>query len=349
MPLVKPPRLRRGDRVAVVSPSWGGPGAHPARYAMGRRALQEMFGLEVVEMPHALADPEWLARNPQARAADLEAAFADPSVRAVIASIGGEDSVRVLPHLDLGTIARNPKIFLGYSDATSIHLACFKAGVTSFYGPTVMAGFAENGGMFDYCADSVRGTLFSAEPVGTIEPNRGGWTAEFLEWADPSLNDRKRALTPSSGPRTLQGRGVARGPLLGGCADVLEMLKGTPWWPPLDAWRGAVLFYETSEEAPQPALVSRWLRNFASQGILHVLSGIVVGRPGGNVAPEHHADYDAALVHALDEAGLVDLPVLAGLDFGHTDPIFTLPYGAVAEIDCAAAALTITESGVAPD
>ncbi len=349
MPLVKPPRLRRGDRVAVVSPSWGGPGAHPTRYALGRRALEEVFGLEVVEMPHALADPEWLARNPQARAADLETAFADPSVRAVIASIGGEDSVRVLPHLDLGTIARHPKIFLGYSDATSIHFACFKAGVTSFYGPTVMAGFAENGGMFDYCADSVRRTLFSAEPVGTIEPNRGGWTAEFLEWSDPSLNDRKRALTPSSGPRTLQGRGVARGPLLGGCADVLEMLKGTPWWPPLDVWRGAILFYETSEDAPPPALVSRWLRNFASQGILHVLSGILIGRPGGNVDPERHADYDAAVVHALDEAGLVDLPVLAGLDFGHTDPIFTLPYGVLAEIDCAASTLTITESGVAPD
>ncbi|MBV8298858.1 MAG: LD-carboxypeptidase [Candidatus Eremiobacteraeota bacterium] len=346
MPLVKPPRLRRGDRVAVVSQSWGGPGAHPARYALGRRALEETFGLEVVEMPHALADPEWLARNPQARAADLETAFADPAVRAVIASIGGEDSVRVLPHLDIGAIARNPKIFLGYSDATSIHLACFKAGLSSFYGPTVMAGFAENGGMFDYCADSVRRTLFSTEPVGTIAPNRGGWTAEFLDWADPSLNDRTRALNPSTGPRVLQGHGVARGPLLGGCADVLEMLKGTPWWPPLEAWRGAILFYETSEDAPGPASVLRWLRNFAAQGILQVLAGMLFGRPGGDMPPERHADYDAAVVHALDEAGLVDLPVLAGLDFGHTDPIFTLPYGAVAEIDCGAATLTIAESGV---
>jgi muramoyltetrapeptide carboxypeptidase LdcA involved in peptidoglycan recycling len=342
---IKPPALRRGDRVAVVTPSWGGPGAQPERYALGRRVLEEAFGLDVVAMPHALDDLESVARNPQARAADLNAAFADPSIRAVIASIGGEDSVRVLPHLDFDVIANNPKIYLGYSDSTSIHFGLRKAGLTSFYGPTVMAGFAENVEPFAYTLDAVRRTLFESAPVGVVEPNRAGWTDEHLEWGDPSLRDRRRALKPSTGPRTLQGRGVARGPLIGGCAEVLEMLKGTPWWPPLDLWRGAIFFYETSEEAPDPKLVLRWLRNFGSQGILRVLSGIIVGRPCG-VDPDKLAEYDAAIVHALDEDGLIDLPVLANLDFGHTDPIFTLPYGIVAEIDCGASTLTLTESGV---
>lgn len=332
----------------MVTPSWGGPGAQPERYAVGRRVLEETFGLEVVEMPHALDDLESVARKPEGRAADLNAAFADPSIRAIIASIGGEDSVRVLPHLDLDVIAANPKIYLGYSDSTSIHFAVRKAGVTSFYGPTVMAGFAENVQPFAYTLDAVRRTLFDPAPIGTIEPNRAGWTDEFLEWGDPSLRERRRALKPSTGPRTLQGRGVARGPLIGGCAEVLEMLKGTPWWPPLDVWRGAIFFYETSEGAPKPELVLRWLRNFAAQGILRVLAGIVVGRPCG-VDAAHQAQYDAAIVHALDEDGLIDLPVIANLDFGHTDPIFTLPYGMIAEIDCAAAALALPESGVAPD
>jgi muramoyltetrapeptide carboxypeptidase LdcA involved in peptidoglycan recycling len=344
---IKPPALRRGDRVAVVTPSWGGPGTQPQRYARGRRVLEERFGLEVIEMPHALDDPESVARNPQGRAADVNAAFADPSVRAIIASIGGEDSVRVLPYLDLGAIAANPKIYLGYSDSTSIHFAIRKAGLTSFYGPTVMAGFAENVEPFSYTLDAVRRTLFDTAPVGRVEPNRTGWTDERLEWGDPSLRDRRRALNPSTGPRTLQGRGIARGPLIGGCAEVLEMLKGTPWWPPLDVWRGAIFFYETSEEAPKAELVVRWLRNFGSQGILQVLAGIIVGRPYA-VAPEKRPEYDAAIVHALDEEGLIDLPVLANLDFGHTDPIFTLPYGVIAEIDCATTTLSLTESGVAP-
>jgi muramoyltetrapeptide carboxypeptidase LdcA involved in peptidoglycan recycling len=77
---IKPPALRRGDRVAVVTPSWGGPAVQPERYALGRRVLEEAFGLDVVEMPHALDELETVARNPQARAADLNAAFADTSI-----------------------------------------------------------------------------------------------------------------------------------------------------------------------------------------------------------------------------------------------------------------------------
>ena len=123
------------------------------------------------------------------------------------------------------------------------------------------------------------------------------------------------------------------------------MLKGTPWWPPLDTWRGAIFFYETSEEAPNPEYVLRWLRNFGSQGILRVLSGIIVGRPYG-VAPEKRAATTPRSCARSTEDGLTELPVLADLDFGHTDPIFTLPYGVVAEIDCAAATFSLTESGV---
>ncbi len=298
-------------------------------------------------MPHALDDPLSVARNPQGRADDLNAAFADPSIRAVIASIGGDDSVRVLPYLDLELIAANPKVYLGYSDSTSIHFAIRKAGVTSFYGPTVMAGFAENVEPFAYTLDSVRRTVFETAPVGLVEPHRAGFTDEFLEWGDPALRDRRRTLKPSTGPRMLQGRGVVRGPLIGGCAEVLESLKGTPWWPPLELWQGAILFYETSEERPKAEYVLRWLRNFGSQGILRVLSGIIVGRPYG-LEQDRQAEFDATIVHALDEEGLIDLPVLVNLDFGHTDPIFTLPYGIVAEIDCEAASLTLTESAVIP-
>src|SRR3954451_23409183 len=93
----KPHTLVPGSRVAVVSPSWGGPAFVPRRYEMGVRELRERFGLEVVEMAHTLSDPDWLWRNPRARADDINAAFADPSIDAVIAAIGGDDSVRILP------------------------------------------------------------------------------------------------------------------------------------------------------------------------------------------------------------------------------------------------------------
>ena len=106
----------------------------------------EQFGVTVVETPHALGDPDWLRRNPQARADDLLGAFADPAIRGIISTIGGEESIRLLPFLDLAVIRANPKVFLGYSDTTVAHLACFSAGLCSFYGPAIMTGFAENGG-----------------------------------------------------------------------------------------------------------------------------------------------------------------------------------------------------------
>jgi hypothetical protein len=97
--LKKPAHLEPGDTGAAVSLSWGGPGTFPHRYQAGKRQLEETFGVRVVETPHALRDAEWLSRNPKARADDLMEAFSDPSVRGIISTIGGDDSIRILRHL----------------------------------------------------------------------------------------------------------------------------------------------------------------------------------------------------------------------------------------------------------
>jgi muramoyltetrapeptide carboxypeptidase LdcA involved in peptidoglycan recycling len=330
----------------VVSPSWGGPGAFPDRYAAGKQQIEAAFGIEIVEMPHALASPEWVAANPAARAEDMMQAFADPSIAGIVASIGGEDAIRLIAHLDLDIIAANPKVFLGFSDTTSLHFACQRAGLTSFYGPSIMAGFGENTGMHRYTQDGVRQALFETAPIGAIAANTEGWTAERLNWGDPALQSRPRRMQPAHPPRILQGRDSASGHLIGGCAEVLEMLKGTAWWPPLDYWSGAILFYETSEEAPAPDLVRRWLRNFAAQGILEVLSGIVLARPDPKGDESYRQRLEAAILTALAECGLEHLPVLSGLDFGHTQPMLTLPFGVEARIDCLTATMTIVEPGV---
>lgn len=344
-PLRRPPRLKPGDRVAVVTASWGGPAEFPLRYAVGKGQLAESFGLEVVEMRHARRDAAWIARNPAARADDLMRAFADARIAGIVAAIGGDDAVRLIPHVDLAVIAANPKVLLGYSDSTVLHFGCLKAGLGSFYGPSIMSGFAENGGLFPYMVESLRRVVFTAAPAGEVAWNRDGWTSQTVDWANP-LRERRR-LHPARPPRLLQGRGRVRGPLLGGCAETLERLKKTAWWPPLERWRGAILFYETSEEAPPPSAVAAWLGDFARRGILAVVSGMLVGRPGGEIDPARHAEYEAAIVQALAAADLPSLPVLAGLDFGHTDPICTIPYGVRAEIDCGMPSWRILEPAVA--
>jgi muramoyltetrapeptide carboxypeptidase LdcA involved in peptidoglycan recycling len=125
------------------------------------------------------------------------------------------------------------------------------------------------------------------------------------------------------------------------------MVKGSPWWPSLDAWKGAVLFYETSEDAPNPQYIRYWLRNLAAQGILQSLNGILIARPDPAGRLDYRENLEAAFVQSLCEAGLSNMPVLSGLDFGHTQPMLTLPYGALAEIDCSTAGLTIQDAGVA--
>ncbi len=344
--LIKPKALQEGDTVAAITSSWGGPSVYPNRYEAGKKQLAETFNLNVVETKHALKDADWIYNNPKARADDLMEAFADPSIKAIISTIGGDESVRILPYLDLDVIKNNPKIYLGYSDSTITHMACYKAGLSSIYGPAIMAGFAENAGIFPYMEQSVRKTLFNTEAIGIIEPSEG-WTVEHLNWTDPKNQNIKRKLTKPTGPKTLQGTTPAQGHLIGGCIEVLEFIKGTEWWPELDEWRGAILFLETSEDMPKVEDFTYWVRNYGSQGILQEVNGIILARPGGQTPLEEIEKYDEALKQVVHgELGLTDLPILTQMDFGHTDPMFLIPYGAKAEINPANTSLKILENAV---
>jgi len=343
----KPRKLQAGDTLAAVTLSWGGPNVFPDRYEAGKRQLEKTFGVRVVEMPHTLSDAEWLMENPQARADDLMRAFSDPAIDGIISTIGGDDSIRILPYLDLKVIQNNPKIFLGYSDSTVTHLVCLKAGVVSYYGPSIMAGFAENGGLFPYMVDAVKRTLFSSLPVGQLKPNTDGWTDEYLEWSEPAHQTRKRTLKQSSGWKFIQGNGIHQGHLVGGCFEVLNWLRGTAVWPTPDMWRGAILFFETSEEAPSPADIKRGLRALAAAGVLKEISGILFGRPGGQVPEEKFSAYDEALTQVVvNEEKLNGVPIVSRMDFGHTDPMTVLPLGLECEIDCDAERVCIHENAV---
>lgn len=97
--LILPKKLNFGDKIAVISTSWGGPGAFPYRYQIGKQRLESIFGLEVIETPHALCDPDWIYHNPGARADDLMQAFLDPTIKGIFSSIGGDDSIRLMPYI----------------------------------------------------------------------------------------------------------------------------------------------------------------------------------------------------------------------------------------------------------
>ena len=342
--MLKPSALRRGDLVASVSLSWGGPSVFPHRSEAGKHQLEQTFGVKVVESRHALADHEWLASHPEARASDLMEVFADPSIKGIVSTIGGDDSIRILPFLDLSVIRENPKVFLGYSDTTVSHFACLKAGVVSFYGPAVMAGFGENGGLFPYMISSIRRNFCSTEPIGLIMPNADGWTCERLDWAEPGLQTQPRRLNHCSGWHWLKGNGIRRGKLIGGCLEVIDWLRGSPVWPNLSVWQESILFVEISEEAIPPIAVVRIFRSIAATGALEATRAILFGRPYGD--EKTFAAYDDALLQVCREFGLESLPLVTRMDFGHTDPMFTIPYGVEAELNCDRRELRIIDSAV---
>jgi muramoyltetrapeptide carboxypeptidase LdcA involved in peptidoglycan recycling len=340
--MIKPRTLRPGDRIAAVSLSRGWSSVYRRAYEDGKRQFQEAFGVEVVESRHALADINWLAAHPEARAADLMEMLKDPTIQGIVSTIGGDDSIRMLPFLDYSVIRQNPKVFIGYSDSTVTHFAFLKAGVTSFYGPSLMAGFDENGGLPPYMVESVRQMLFLHAPSALISPNTNGWTTESWGWDDENRNEKKRRLQPSSGWKWLQGTGQHRGRLIGGCLDVVDWLRGTPVWPEAAVWRNSILFLETSEDQPSPASVTYMLRSLAATGALNEIRGVLYGRPYGN---ESSFDaYDDALLRVFAEQKLTSIPLITRMDFGHTDPKFTLPIGIAAEIDCDLRQIRLRES-----
>lgn len=342
--MIKPNKLQPGDKVATISLSWGGAGDIPFRYQAGKKQLQDNFDLEVVETRHALKPNDWIYNNPKARAEDLMEALSDPSIKAIFTNIGGEESIRTLPYVDLSVIRNNPKIFIGLSDTTVTHFCFYKAGVTSFYGTSMLIGFAENGGMHDYQIEDIKRSLFSSTPVGVIPENQTGWTSERLEWDVPENQSILRKLEPTTGWRYLQGKGKVTGELLGGCVEVLEFLKDTPMWVTPEDWKGKIMFIETSEVMISPEQFRWMMRNYAASRIFHNIKGLILGRPYNN---KHTAEYEETLLQILQkEEGLTDLPVVAGADFGHTCPVFTIPYGVQAEIDCDAKQFSILESGV---
>ncbi len=329
---IKPPRLRLGDAVAIVSPSWGGPATHPAVYEAGLHVLRTDLGLSVVEMPHARTSAEELYARPDLRAADIRQAFADPSIRGVISSIGGDDSIRVLPHLDVDALARTPKVVMGFSDTATLLTTLHRAGLVTFNGPSVMAGLAQARRLPRRFLEHLRAVLFEGRAEAYTP--YGAYHVGYPDWASTEDPTALNSLQPDlDGFRVLQGTAAARGRLFGGCVEVIDFLRGTRYFPEAEFFEGRVLFLETSEEKPTPRAVGRVLRSFGIAGVLDRLSALLLGRAHG-YSPEEKAMLERIVLDVVSvEFGRTTMPIVANMDFGHTDPQFVLPLGVEVEVD----------------
>jgi len=305
---------------------------YPRVYELGVKNLQAL-GLSVVEFPTTRANPDFLYENPKARAEDVNRAFADPTVDAIISTIGGDDSIRILPYLEVNTIRSNPKIFMGYSDTTTLLSYCNQLGFVTFHGPSVMAGLSQMQSLPATFATHVREMLFEPEDSYVYRPYEV-YSNGYPEWGEIANLGKINTSRHSPGWNWLQGRSVARGHLFGGNIEILEWLRGTSYWPAGDFWDGKILFLETSEEKPHRSYVRRWLRTFGILGGLDRIVGLLVGR-ARDYSDEEKQKLDQNVVAVVSqEFHRTDLPIITNMDFGHTDPQLIIPLGIKAEIDC---------------
>lgn len=341
--LQKPKKLQPKDRVAIISPSSGLAGEADIlwRYEQGCDRLQTEIGLVPVTMPHTLAGLHYVYEHPEKRAEDLMNAFLDDSIKAIICCIGGNDSIRMLPYIDFDVIKAHPKILCGYSDITVLHMMCLKAGISSFYGPSILNDFAENCAMSTYTKQAIQKTWFQTSPIGELLPSET-WSAQMLRW-EIQNKATQRTFVNNHPYEVLQGHGVVQGRLLGGCLEVLEYCKGTPLFPELSDFDDAILFIETSEVKPEPWLIEDELRSYGIMGIYQRINGIFWGKPQEEC---YYEEYKQVIRKVLKEFDCKNLPVIYNGSFGHNEPKMILPYGSLAQLDCDHGTVSILDSGV---
>lgn len=338
---IRPPTIKAGDKVAIVSPSSGMPFLFPWVYEQGLNRIRDIFQLEPVEFPTARKSPEYLSQNPEARADDINRAFGDSSIKAIFATIGGNDQVRILPFLNKEVIKENPKIFMGYSDCTNLHLFLWNLGLVSYYGGAVMVQFAMGGGMQDYTVQSIRKALFYPT-IGKVFPSPEYSDAD-LDWSQKDNLNKKRPMFKGEGLfwHNKQNN-LIEGRLWGGSLEILDFhLSIRKYLPSQDELEGAILFIETSEEMPSSGFIYRFIAALGELELLKKFKAILVANPKaqfcGQYPPEGREAFISnqknAIKNALKDYG-IHIPIIFNMNFGHTDPQIIIPSGGRIKINC---------------
>lgn len=303
------------------------------------RRLTEVTGLVPVEYPTTRK----LGASPRERADDLNAAFADPAIRAILATVGGDDQITVVPHVDAELARADPKPFLGYSDNTNLLSWLWTQGVAGFYGGSTQVHLGPGPAVDECHKAALRAALLTGERLEITEPGESEDIGK--DWLDPAALTEYGEREPTE-PWTWAGpERVVTGRTWGGCIEVLQWILTAGRFPAdpsvLD---GGVLLLETSEEVI-PAREFGWiLRSLGERGLLAAVDAVLVARPpvttlerrpSAQERAEHRARQRDTAIEIVGRYN-ADAIVCVGVPFGHTRPQWILPYGGEVTVDGAA-------------
>lgn len=328
-------KLVKGDKVAILSPSFAAPAVFPLMYKLGLERLQTVFGLVPVEY----AATAKLGATAEERSADLIAAFSDPEIKAVIATIGGDDQVTYIKNLPITPFVNNPKPFFGFSDNSHFCNFLFLNGIPSYYGGSLFTQFAMQGEMDEFTVEYIKRALFEE---GEFEMTASStYNDQGLDWSDAALMRMKRQYWSNDG-HLWNGDEDASGLLWGGCLEsVDEMLRHDVPIPTLEQFENIVLMLETSEELPSADYVFRVLRALGERGVLERVKGVLFGRakswefdkPNTVEQKELYRTNQAEMVLRAVRNYNPKCTLVQNMNFGHTDPQIPMPYGRQVRID----------------
>jgi len=327
--------LKKGDKVAILSPSFAAPGKWPNVYQLGLKRLSEDFGLIPVEFPAT----KKLGASKEERSQDLIAAFEDKDIKGVISSLGGDDQVTYIKNLPSKPFVDNPKPYFGYSDNTHFMNFLWMNGIPSFYGGALFTQFAEQGEIHDFTLKYLKMALFE---TGEFELDASDvYNDVGLDWNDPENLNKHRTYIPNQG-WVWDGNTNAQGITWGGCVESIdEMLRHGINIPSLEDFENVILLTETSEEIPEASYVYRVYRALGERGILERVKGILVGRPKAwefdkqnneEQKEKYKMEQREAILNTVRQYNQ-SIPVIQNLDFGHSDPQIPMPYGTAYKID----------------
>ena len=333
-----PPPATPGDRVAVLAPSSGG--AANARHVLGvsLRRLRQQFGLDPIVYPTARQSGSFLDRSPRARAADLHAAFRDPEISAVFATIGGDDQLRVLDHLDSEVLVEHPTRFFGMSDNTNLALYLWTHGVVSYYGGQLLNQVGVPGSLDEYTERYLRRALFE-ESIGELT-TADHWTDAVYDWETDDYVGQPVRYEDAPG-WSWHGDEPVTGRVWGGCLAIVRwQLATSRYLPAPERLDGQVLAIETAEDLPDADRVRWTLQAMGERGLLERFDGVLVGRPktrnrfedrGDETRQQYREDQREAILSMVDRYNPAATAVF-DLDFGHTNPTAPIPIGGCVEM-----------------
>jgi muramoyltetrapeptide carboxypeptidase len=338
MEIIKPQALSQGDTIGVITPSTPANVLFREKHLHGIKVLEEM-GFKVKEgaLTASAISQGYRAGTPKERADEFIELIHDDSVKCIITTIGGMNSSSMIPYLDFEAIRNKPKIFCGFSDITSLHLSILHySGLSTFYGPAVMASFGE----YPTVVDGTRESFLAAVSKNTVYPRVlrpfPKWSDHFRDAKTDAWKTEERIYQENSGWKVLSKGEVTSNIIVANLSTLLSA-AGTPYFPDL---RDKILLIE-SMHAPF-ASEERGLRQLQLMGVFDAIAGLVIGKPevlDRQGAPFTH---DELMIEII---GKRNYPIISNFDCSHTVPMHTIAQMSRVELlaDATTSSVTVIE------